>query len=91
MSTEPSDAEREATLAAEFKFELPLLASGEYTIDAAIADGTQENHVPHHWIYDAQTFRVDADCAVRGLVGIPMTAIDLRVHAAEPAPLKEAF
>jgi len=36
-----------------FRFRLPRLASGHYTISPAFASGTQQNHVAHHWIHDA--------------------------------------
>jgi lipopolysaccharide transport system ATP-binding protein len=43
-----------------FTFRLPLLPTGDYSINAAIAEGTQESHVQHHWIDDALIFKVHA-------------------------------
>ncbi|MDB5415463.1 MAG: hypothetical protein JWR10_3798 [Rubritepida sp.] len=38
---------------ARFRFRIPRLSSGHYTISPAFASGTQQNHVAHHWIHDA--------------------------------------
>jgi lipopolysaccharide transport system ATP-binding protein len=70
-----------------FSFEMPFLASGDYTIAVSIADGTQDAHVQHEWIHDALAFRVDQPGTHRGLVGIPMTIqLTERAHAAPEAP-----
>ncbi|MHA6532778.1 ABC transporter ATP-binding protein [Paenibacillus sp. BAC0078] len=34
-------------------FSFPMVRDGVYSMDLAIADGTYENHVQHHWISDA--------------------------------------
>lgn len=62
-----------------FDFRLPVLPSGDYSITVAIADGSQNNHVQHHWMYDALILRVHASSVCFGLVGIPMKKITLRV------------
>jgi ABC-type polysaccharide/polyol phosphate transport system ATPase subunit len=36
-----------------FKFKMPLLLNGEYSITVAIADGNYESHVQHHAVYEA--------------------------------------
>ncbi len=41
-----------------FRFTLPLLRNGEFTISLAVAEGTQDAHVQHHWVYDAIVLRV---------------------------------
>lgn len=64
-------------LQAEFRFQMPLLPAGEFSVTAAIADGTQHEHVQHHWIHDAVTFRSENSSIATGLVGIPMEAITL--------------
>ena len=63
---------------AKFEFRLPLLPPGDYSFCVAIAEGTQQSHVQHHWMHDALIIRVHADSAVHGLVGIPMNRIELR-------------
>ena len=62
---------------ARFRFQLPFLPTGQFSVCAAIADGTQHEHVQHHWIDDALIFSVDSSHIARGLVGLPMLDISL--------------
>jgi len=64
-------------LIANFSFRMPILPSGEYSISPAIADGTQEEHIQHHWLHDAMILTVQASSVCLGLVGIPMKKISL--------------
>jgi len=41
-----------------FSFDFPLLANGDYVFTVAIAEGTQETHVQHHWVHDVYLLRV---------------------------------
>lgn len=66
-----------ARLVATFSFRMPLLPSGDYSVSPAIADGTQESHVQHHWIHDAFMLRVHASVVCLGLIGVPMRNIAL--------------
>lgn len=61
---------------AEFTFELPVLPAGEYSLAVAVATGTQENHVQHHWIHDAMIIKAASNSAA-GLVGLPMNRVEL--------------
>jgi lipopolysaccharide transport system ATP-binding protein len=72
-------AQEGATVAAEFRFRLPFMPSGNYAITVALAEGTQEEHVHHHWIDDALLFKVANPNEIQGLLGVPMTSIDLDV------------
>lgn len=65
---------------AQFKFRLPILPSGDYSISAAIADGTQESHVQLNWMHDALILRVHASSVCHGLLGVPMKTINLSVE-----------
>ena len=58
---------------------MPILPVGNYSITAAIANGTQEDHIQHHWIHDAILFRSESSSVCTGLIGIPMEAIDIEV------------
>ena len=62
---------------AQFTFYMPILPAGDYSISAALADGTQDQHVQHHWMHDAILFKSEASSAATGLVGIPMVSITL--------------
>jgi lipopolysaccharide transport system ATP-binding protein len=74
-------AEAGDDLRAEFLFRMPILPPGEYTISAAIADGTQEDHSHQHWIHDAIVVISHASSSFRGLVGIPMERIELAISS----------
>lgn len=82
---QPAQCEAGQTLRAAFHFQMPRLPVGDYSITIAIADGTQQDHVQHQWIFDALTFRSESTSASGGLVGIPMTRIQLNAGAATPA------
>lgn len=66
-------------LSAKFSFQMPRLATGDYSLTVAIAEGTQYKHVQHHWIHDALLFRSESSSVVSGVVGIPMKKIEIKV------------
>ncbi len=66
-------------LVAEFEFYMPTLCPGNYSIDCAVADGTQENHVQLQWIHDAVIF-VSHSSYTFSLFGAVMKKIDLRIQ-----------
>jgi ABC-type polysaccharide/polyol phosphate transport system, ATPase component len=68
--------------AANFRFQMPYLPVGDFAVVAAIAEGTQIDHVQHHWVDDALFFRVHSSHVSRGLVGIPMHDIAFEVDGA---------
>jgi lipopolysaccharide transport system ATP-binding protein len=63
--------------AARFEFQMPILPVGDYSITVALAEGTQQDHVHHHWIHDALLFRSHSSSISHGLVGIPMRSVSL--------------
>ncbi len=67
-------------LEARFRFVMPILATGEYIVGAAIADGTQVKHVQHHWIHDALIVRSVSNSVATGLMGIPMLDVSVAVE-----------
>jgi lipopolysaccharide transport system ATP-binding protein len=67
----------DSVLQAEFVFCMPILPEGTYSITVAIAEGTQQNHVQHHWIHDVLFFKSESSMVATGLVGIPMLKIKL--------------
>lgn len=50
-----------------FRFHLPLLATGDYTVTVSLASGTQTEHVQHHWVHDMLSFKSAADPHLSGL------------------------
>ena len=64
---------------ANFAFQMPRLSTGNYSITVAIANGTQHEHVQHHWVHDAVSFKSESTSVAGGLIGIPMKDIKLAV------------
>jgi lipopolysaccharide transport system ATP-binding protein len=64
-------------LAGTFEFDMPALAGGHYTIDVAIADGTNHSHVQTAWLFDALALRSTNSTVGNGLVGIPFRGVTL--------------
>lgn len=73
----PIQAQPGTRLRARFSFRMPILPSGDYSIDVAIAAGSQDNHTQQHWIHDALSFKAHESSMRHGLVGIPMHAITI--------------
>lgn len=65
-------------LRAHFDFRMPVLPTGDYSIDVALASGSQDDHTQQHWIHDALTFRASESTMKHGLIGIPMHSIKIQ-------------
>lgn len=65
-----------------FMFHMPLLATGDYSVGAALAEGTQTDHVQHHWIHDALAFKAKADPYLTGYMAID---IDVAINTGQKA------
>ncbi|WP_431635810.1 ABC transporter ATP-binding protein [Dyella sp. KULCS107] len=74
---QPIRAQSGTRLRAHFRFRIPVLPSGDYSIDVALATGMQDNHTQQHWIHDALAFRATESTMRCGLVGIPMHSIEI--------------
>ena len=64
-------------LQARFDFVMPVMPLGDYTVAVAVAEGTQAEHVQHHWIHEAFAFKVHSSSVCHGLIGVPMANIEL--------------
>lgn len=73
----PQSVAQGCELVARFEFRLPVLPAGDYSITAALAEGSQDTHVQHHWMHDALIVRVHASSVCQGLIGVPMKTIKL--------------
>ncbi|MDJ0390562.1 ABC transporter ATP-binding protein [Roseomonas sp. E05] len=83
LSLSPGDV-----LTAAFDFRMPYLAGGDYSLSVAVASGTQDDHVQHHWVDDAMFFKV-TKVSSKGLMGIPMRDIRMSVsQGADSSPKK---
>lgn len=78
-------------ITASFSFLMPYLPSGDYSISCAIAEGTQDDHVQHHWIDDALFLKVISSHVVQGLFGVVMHDINIKTNqGGEHAHVQEA-
>jgi lipopolysaccharide transport system ATP-binding protein len=73
----PPFCEAGSDIEAEFCFLMPILPAGEYSVGVAIANGSQQTHIQHHWVHDAISFKSEASSVATGLIGIPMLHIKL--------------
>jgi lipopolysaccharide transport system ATP-binding protein len=71
---------------AVFTFQLPFLPSGDFAIDAAVADGSQAEHSQQHWLHEALLFKVHSSHVARGLVGVPMLGVEIEREDAHAGP-----
>jgi lipopolysaccharide transport system ATP-binding protein len=60
-----------------FKFVLPALPRGDYTITLAIADGDAWDNVQHHWVHAAKIFTSVPEEPVYGMVGLSLPEIKI--------------
>lgn len=70
------------TIEVYFSFTFPPLSNGTYTVDLALADGTQENHIQHNWKYDVFSFKVEniGDKYLFGYIYIIPDKINCKVY-----------
>lgn len=78
-SNAPLNVGADRQILASFEFRMPILPTGDYSVTASIAEGTQLSHVQHHWIYDALVLKSHSSSVSTGLVGVPMRSI--RINA----------
>jgi lipopolysaccharide transport system ATP-binding protein len=71
------------TVAGHFRFQMPYLPTGNYSIVPTIVDGTQEDHIHLHWMEDAAIIRVAESPVERSVVGVPMIDISVDLEPAE--------
>lgn len=74
----PVNAAPGQRLRAELRFVMPPLATGEYTLGAAIASGTQANHVQHHFVHEAMVLSIHTPGTIDALLTVPLLGVSLR-------------
>jgi lipopolysaccharide transport system ATP-binding protein len=75
----PVAVEADQVLTAYFRFVMPYLPAGDYMVCAACANGTQADHVQHHWSHEALLLRSESSHLAGGLVGLPMRSIEIEI------------
>jgi lipopolysaccharide transport system ATP-binding protein len=63
------------TIEVGFEFSMPSLQQGDYSITIAVAQGTQADHLQHHWIHDALIIHARPDRIYSGLIAVPMNKV----------------
>ena len=53
-----------------FRFALPSLRNGEFSLSVAVAEGDQTRHIQHHWVHDALTITIENSHPSRTLGGL---------------------
>lgn len=64
---------------ARFEFEMPRLKAGDYFITIGIADGGKDEHAIQHWVHEALVLKSLCQSWSIGILGLPMTNIELKV------------
>jgi lipopolysaccharide transport system ATP-binding protein len=62
-----------------FRFTMPLMLRGQYTIDVAIAEGMGDEHIQHHWIHDAVKIESISSPVVHGIGGLLNSNITMEI------------
>ena len=62
---------------AVLEFVMPVLHPGDYAMSIALADGTQQQHMQHHWIHDALAFTSAPAETCFGLFAVELLHADL--------------
>lgn len=57
---------------AELEFVMPVLHPGDYAMSIALAEGTQQQHVQHHWMHDAVAFTSAPSEFCFGLIAVEL-------------------
>jgi lipopolysaccharide transport system ATP-binding protein len=65
---------------ASFAFPMPVLPAGDYSFSVAIAEGSQESHIQHHWLHEALMIHVHDPAVAFGVVGVPMDRVRLETR-----------
>ncbi len=75
-----NSVEPESRFVVELDFVMPVLQLGDYSLSVALAEGTQQQHVQHHWIHDALAFKSAPSELCFGLFGVELLHVDLCRH-----------
>lgn len=68
FDTALKNVEKDEIIDVRFNFVMPILHEGDYSVTVAISEGTQEDHVTHHWMHDALVFRSHPKVRKAGII-----------------------
>jgi lipopolysaccharide transport system ATP-binding protein len=80
---DPVAISADESLEACFRFRMPRLPIGDYSVSVAIAEGSQGAHETLHWVHDALVFQSRHSSVDGVLVGLPMQSISLKASPAK--------
>jgi lipopolysaccharide transport system ATP-binding protein len=67
------------TWVVSFSFLMPLLIQGDYSINVAVAEGTGDDHIQHHWIEDVITLHSINSRLTQGICGLQDLSIEIAI------------
>ena len=70
-------------ISVDFRFRMPILLPGHYTLDIAFAQGLGHEHTQHHWVHDALALTSLRGRLVQGICGLPELSVHMSRTAAE--------
>jgi lipopolysaccharide transport system ATP-binding protein len=87
FSEDTNQAFRRDTLVAEegelwvviFSFTMPLLIQGDYSMNVAVAEGTAEDHIQHHWMEDVITLHSTNARLTQGMCGLQELDVGIEI------------
>lgn len=73
----PPSAEAGERIEGAFRFQMPILAAGDYSLTVAFVEGTQDDHMHLQWMEDALVVSVSGSTVRRGIVALPATHVGI--------------
>jgi lipopolysaccharide transport system ATP-binding protein len=77
---EPLRFARGTVFVARFEFLMPYLPRGEYAFCAAVATGSNQDHVQQHWMNEALLLTSLSSEVHADVMGLPMLAIGIEAQ-----------
>lgn len=72
-----------------FKFKMPLLLNGEYSIAVALADGSPESHIQHHIVMEALIIAISSSDPPRRHYTVSLDTFNCVVHDLDALTIPE--
>ena len=76
-------AEPGEALIGYFRFQMPYLMTGDYSLAPSIIEGTQASHIHLHWMEEALLLRVLNSPANHSVAAVPMLDVQLECETAD--------
>ena len=63
----------------KFSFLMPILITGDYSLNVAVAEGVGDDHIQHCWINDALVLHSLKSRLVHGMCGLQQLEMQLKI------------